>query len=321
MNQLLERLQLSAREIEILPSGYHTQVTLILHNGTHSVVKIISKPAFANPAVADELASDIRAYHLLLKRAGVRVPEISRFEILTSSSGSGRDLVLIVPFEGHDAERRLLSGGLTMSEVLDGILSAFHPVLSGHRNCVLVELGLDPKPANFVSHNGNHFSYIDWMPPRYLKNGVALVECEEPKSEAGRELAFFRSYDVRGILLVLQSQLSKLSPAARGQIKARILDYARGLDAAAFEYLGNLPSEVVFRTGRSEALEVINGLGSRQLYELRGIACELVCRGLADEAFMAEVFHLTHFYDDLPDTALFQRAQSLVAEAFKRLPA
>jgi len=309
MQQLLESLQLNAGHVEILPSGYHTQVTLIIHNGQHSVVKIISKKEFVDRMVAEELSRDIRTYHAMLRQVGILVPDISRIELLPSSTG--HDLVLIVPFEGYDAERKIESGELTVAQVAEGVLHALKPLFLAHKDFVL-DLGVDPKPANFVSCNGNNFHYVDWMPPRFVKNGVPLVEYEPPKSQEGQELAYFRSYDLRGILLVLQSQLSKLNPHARPAVKSLIFKFAGEVGPKIQDYLTSLVSETVFSASAQEAASLVFQLQSRNIYELREIACELVCRGRANSDFLAKAFQLTHFYDDVPEPKRFQQARDFI---------
>src|SRR3990167_10398124 len=74
--------------VEVLPAGFHSDVTLIVHNGEALVIKIISKPEFANKAVAEELAQDIVHYHHLLKDIGVRLPPIDRKSTRLNSSHS-----------------------------------------------------------------------------------------------------------------------------------------------------------------------------------------------------------------------------------------
>jgi hypothetical protein len=245
----------------------------------------------------------------------MRTPDISRIEILSSSAGS--DLVIIAPFEGHDAERYLLGEFIPTEKVLDGILYSLDPLLASHRDCVL-EIGIDPKPANFVSHDGNIYSYVDWMPPRFRKNGMPLVEYEPPKSEAGFRFAYWRSYNVVGVLSVLQSQLSRLLPMSRALIKARVLDYAASFTQSVVDALNQRPSETVFQTDVGTASNIIQGFSPEQLYELREIACELVFRQRAGADLVQEVFRLTHFFDDLPDSLVFERAKYLVLDAFQR---
>ncbi|MDP2933078.1 MAG: hypothetical protein Q8N81_03010, partial [bacterium] len=180
-----------------------------------------------------------------------------------------------------------------------------------HSDFVL-DLGVDPKPANFVSRNGNNFHYVDWMPPRFVKNGIPLVEYEPPKSRQGQELAYFRSYDLRGILLVLQSQLSKLNPLARTAVKSLILKFAGEVDPKIQGYLSSLVSETVFSASGSEVAHLVSQLQPQNIYELREIACELVCRGRANSDFLAKAFQLTHFYDDVPEVVRFVQARDFI---------
>lgn len=312
MEALLETLQLHAGQLEILPSGYHTKVTLIIHNGQHSVVKMISKREFVNREVAEILASDLRQYHALLRESGVLVPDLDRIELLPSQSG--HDIVLIVPFHGYDAERRLELGELGSMEILEGVLVALRPLLSGHERFEL-RIGIDPKPSNFVSTNGANFHYVDWMPPRFRKNGHPLVEFNDPSTPEGQKLAYFRSYDVRGILLVLQSQLSKLDLPNRQAIKRRIAAFADEVAPGAGQYLRNLASEKFHRVAENEARRMVSRLGPGDLYQMREIACELASQDRVDGDFLREVFHLTHFFDDLPEKACFEKAKQLVTNA------
>src|SRR3989344_5207952 len=279
--------------VEVLPAGFHSDVTLIVHNGEALVIKIISKPEFANKAVAEELAQDIVHYHHLLKDIGVRLPPINKIELLANGTNSW-DVVVITPFLGYDAERKIKEKNVATTWALDGILQTMAPFFFNQQLCSHLEVGIDPKPANFVSKDNNEYHFIDWMPPRFRKNGIPLVEFAPPQSKEGWDLAYFRSYDAKGILLVLQTQMCRLSPASRPEIKSRILEFA---------------------TSRN----LIEGLGPRDVYALREIACELHHRHNtpAGAILVEQIFRLTHFFDDLPDPDKIEQAKSLLADCFK----
>ncbi|KKU49464.1 MAG: hypothetical protein UX72_C0055G0003 [Parcubacteria group bacterium GW2011_GWA2_47_10] len=304
--------------VEVLPAGFHSDVTLIVHNGEALVIKIISKPEFANKAVAEELAQDIVHYHHLLKDIGVRLPPINKIELLANGTNSW-DVVVITPFLGYDAERKIKEKNVATTWALDGILQTMAPFFFNQQLCSHLEVGIDPKPANFVSKDNNEYHFIDWMPPRFRKNGIPLVEFAPPQSKEGWDLAYFRSYDAKGILLVLQTQMCRLSPASRPEIKSRILEFANSISPDVRGFLADLPSEKLWGLDFESSRNLIEGLGPRDVYALREIACELHHRHNtpAGAILVEQIFRLTHFFDDLPDPDKIEQAKSLLADCFK----
>ena len=303
-----------------LPSGFHASVVLVEKEGWQKVVKIISKDCLRTKKSARLLAEDIVAYYQALKNIGVITPEN---DIRIIKNGQRYDLVIISPFCGHNVSSRIRSG--TEKECLDTISSILaivkrfflHPVSSDSSELVC---GLDPKPDNFTLDRAGQMHYVDLMPPRYRKDGRAIVEFPPPSSPAGYDLAYFRHFDSRGILLVLRTQLCRIRHDLRPQILELLTDFSRGFNNPCLkDYFDDFPGERFISAGPSERKEIIERLGDEDIYLIRDIATQVACENPLhfDRGWIEDIFHLTHFYDDVPAAENIKEIKKKLSAALK----
>lgn len=303
-----------------LPSGFHASVVLVEKEGLQKVVKIISKDCLNSKKSALALAEDITAYYHELKKIGVLTPE-NDFRVV--KNGRRRDLIIISPFCGLNVSSRIRSGTEdecldTISAILSEIKKFFlHPVSSGSSELIC---GLDPKPDNFTIDSFGQMHYVDLMPARYRKNGRAIVEFPSPSSLAGYDLAYFRHFDSRGILLVLRTQLCRIRHDLRPQILKLLADFGCSLDSCSLtDYFVNFPGERFIAASEAVRWEIIERLDEGDIYLVRDIATQLAYENplQLERGWLENVFHLTHFYDDVPAAENIEKIKKILLTAIK----
>ena len=75
-----------------------------------------------------------------------------------------------------------------------------------------IEVGIDPKPSNFAFDENGKIWFVDPFPSRYRKNGKPIIEWKPLKSNLSNQLGYFKHFDIRGIILVLIAQLTRIKP-------------------------------------------------------------------------------------------------------------
>lgn len=321
--KVLEKLKIScASGIELLQGGFHSVAAKVSHDGACKVVKVIgNKPELTQLLNAQGLAQKIIRYFELLVEAGVRVPGPIKVDIV--HNGNTYDVVMIMPYTGKNAEELML--GSSVNEHILGlsanILDMVKPLLgNGHVDGekLKLDIGIELKPSNVTVDGDGQLYYVDLMPPRFSADGETFVEFSPPKSKEGFRLAYFRNFDVRGILLLLQDQFSRLRPDLRPEFKKLILQFVDGLELPGIGRIKNFfvngVWEKVFWASTKKAHRIISSLGPRDMYAFREIACEAVHRypDLYRKDDLEGIFGLTHFYEDVPNLVDIAKAKKTI---------
>ncbi|MDD2807306.1 MAG: hypothetical protein PHW95_02175 [Patescibacteria group bacterium] len=295
----LERLKLTGR-VELLPSGFYSSVVLVVENGHKKVVKLIRKPELNEQAIAQQLGDDIVAYGAELLRRGVRSPQVK--VRLLGDVGEGWDVVVEAPFQGTDVAHLLLeadeSDSVRLTRGMLGMISALfdYPLESGFE----LQIGIDPKPDNFTVSETGEMHYIDLMPPRYRRDGVPIVEFPEPTTDIGKKVAYYRYYDMRGILTVLRSQLCRNRFDLRPLFRRLIAEFAAQYPGLG-RHMGLSVGEVFVDANLSGRLAIIEALAGDDMYAMRDIVTQLAFENpLYRHPCIDKVFHLSHFYQEAP---------------------
>jgi hypothetical protein len=318
--RILEELRInSGSEVEFLPGGFHSVSMRVTHNGKDIVVKVISnKPGLNRKLAAEALANNLLYYHELLVRAGVKVPPKTRVELL--HNGKMYDVILIMPYTGRNAEEIIISASRTEAlEVASMILMTIKPVLvrcSVNERSLELRVGIEPKPANLTLTDNGEMYYVDLMPPRFVLGREVLVEFTAPRSKQGFTLAYFRHFDIRGILFLLQTQLARLRPELIDDFKDLICEFAKTLPNSGriTRFLTRGKWEKVFKVPHWRARRIIDSLMPKDMYPIRHIACEAVARNpeLYSEEVLEEIFRLSHFVDDVPNMENIRKARRIL---------
>ncbi len=312
--KILERLKING-EVSLLPSGYHSSVILVAQNGFKQVIKVISKRELNSIKVADQLARDIQAYSNLLQKIGLPTPDV-KVELI--SNGSIWDIVVISPFCGHDISNDISDGSESLClESIDKILLPMGLIFKQQLELDDFELqiGIDPKPSNFTLDENGAIYYVDLMPPRYRRDGVALVEFPPPVSKNAEALAYFRHYDMRGLLFVLQTQLCRLRFDLRPQILEKLWLFSEQFCSGRLShYLKQIPSSRFISALPKNREEIISLIRRDDMYEMRDIALQLAFENMDLYSLkeIESIFQLSHFFDNTPSTENVERIKALL---------
>jgi len=306
-----------------LPSGYHAKVFLLNQSALPVVLKIISKPELADGQLARQLLADMGLYADELRRIGVQSPSIDAQ--LLFSDGQWH-LVITSPYRGLDVSTTIASAPAEHSlNVVTDILTLLrqfflHPVAT---QSLELQVGVDPKPANFTRDEQNQLNFVDTMPPRARRDGQPIVEFPIPQSAAGYQVAYFRHFDMRGILVVLQTQLCRLRPQSRSEFRSTIRQFAdefRGNGLVTF--LDEFAGTRFVAAGETGRLEIIESLGTDDMYEMRDIGTQLIEENpdLYGFEILEQVFALSHFFHDNPAPGNIELAKKILSAMTCRQP-
>lgn len=298
--RITEAVNVSGR-VQVLPSGYNTDVTLVVKdNGDKEVIKVIGvKKSLPDEQTAREFTFDVVTYRDLLARVGNdQVPEITDAYLLWNKGENRWQVVYHMPYVGKDV------GGIIkeakdyaeIEEMLEKMLEFiglfFNDLFSSPFE---INVGIDPKPANFAILR-NKVYFFDFVPPRYRKNNVAMVESPPPVTEQGFELGYFKHFDIRGILMILQSQLSRLRPEWRSTFKQLIIE--RAPDCAKGFLKDGIWNKFA-NVSRRKAKRIVADFTDRDIYIMREIVADLAeVRGYSSEE-VDKFFRLSHFEDGI----------------------
>lgn len=273
-----------------LPCGSHSKV-FAFNDGREKVLKIIgsSEGIFTDIRAARRMSNDILTYDALLNQYGIKTPKIEDIGVFTSDMTGFHQIFIITTHEGISAEDIISqSDPVGCLKICCRILSHTQPILESKIDGDESRIGFDIKPANFT-HNGREIIYVDSFPPRL--NGA--LDFPAPTSQQAREVAYFRSFTIPGILLTLQTQLSRLRPELRPMFKRLILAFADQYGVG--DQFRNSISEIFIYRPKDERHLIIQSLTPKEMYDLREIACELAARDSIGRSEMERIFHLTHF--------------------------
>jgi len=298
MEKTLKKLRLTG-SIELLPSGYHSDVILHEDTGERTIYKIIRKKELVEKASAQQLSSRIIKYHALLQE--INFPVTDSIENYLMESDRGWDVIIKSPYAGNDVPCHYRNGAELPNlakKIVYALEEIFHHRTKDNSNELIV--GIDSKPGNFcLLHSNGSIQYVDLVPPRYREADQILVEFDTPLSQDGFDVAYFRHYDIRGTLLVLQNQLSRLSPELRKIFKQIILATAKKFGVESF--FKDSKWEHFLTSPARKKREIIESLTPKNMYDIREITCEIAQLGypITDEEIQV-IFRKTHFFNDLP---------------------
>ncbi|MDD5039594.1 MAG: hypothetical protein PHY34_00405 [Patescibacteria group bacterium] len=313
MKRVLERLNLAGGQVQVLPSGYYSEVVMIIQNGSPITVRIVKdKQGLTKQPEVALVANRIEEYHKRLRDAGVSTTTSLSTHLLEGEAGW--DLIVLTPYVGDDIQHRMQAGenavGLTR-KILVELEKCFQYRFDGFA----LQLGIDSKPSNFCMRTeaDTEVRYIDLVPPRTrLEDGTPLLEINLPTSQEAFEFGCFRYFDLRGVLLVLQNQVSRLVPTQRPKIKRLILETATRHGAA--DFFRESKAEQFASASPNDQEVIIQGLQRNDVYPLREIACEMATAGQISSDSLETFFRQTHFFTDFPpEDQMTEVKQALVA--------
>lgn len=295
--EVLTSLNLPAAHVEILSGGFHSDVILVVDSGAvPKVVKIIGGKTPMSEREARILAENITTYHDLLEQAGIRVAPLHGIELLENRERGGVDVVQIAQYSGRSIDAHVRNANPEgVRGVILGILEVLAPIFAHRESSGDLTIGIDPKPSNFTLSREGVISFVDTMPPRFRKDGVALVEFPGVKDPDHYRIAYERHYTVAGVLLVLETQMNLLNTPAREAIRETIRHAARNTDPAAHAVLRGLDDDVE-QILSAEGESVLDALTAKDMYLLRMLGCAIVSRQrVLPPDWLKELFVHTHF--------------------------
>jgi len=292
------------RRVDLLPDGFNSIVKLILYNGSNYVIKIIgSKKDPLSKSDAEELLADLEVYHKLLAGTGINMPEILKSEVISADGTPGQYVIAqLLPFVGCNVESIFRNGNL--QEVRECLVKMWAEVLcplfsQRHNGTTHLEIGIDPKPANFTLHNDEMY-FVDLMPPRFRKYGIPLVEYPVPVTVEGQEVGYHKHFTVAGMLRVLYLQLCRLRPQFHAMFYCTLRLLLEDMDAGRADFMEYIEMIPDVSTLSSEfILEKISKTACP--YQIRCLAVNLLGH---DQNLLERVFQLTHFEDGIPNQTL-----------------
>lgn len=302
--RLVDQLKLEADSIEIRPGGAHCDVAIVTRDTTNHFIKVIGgKKGRMTKAEAETIAADINTYQEKLDSIGVPVPLESELQILFDDEENDYKILHIAPYVGHDADFWLRKDIRVVKDTLDYLVEPVRCVISQTIHGTELNVGFDPKPANFARlRSGARFWYVDMMPPRFRDGNKVLTEYPEPNTASGKRLAYFRFFDQRGVLHVLFVHLCRIRPLQRPFFFKTVIKLAEEVGVA--NYFLESPAAEFAREKTGRRMAIVHGLESKDLYWLRDIACHLAWEHKLTPAELEQFFLTTHFNDGLPANAL-----------------
>lgn len=305
--RISERVNMSG-QVQLLPSGYNTDVSLIVRdNGDKEVVKVIGvKKSLSDEAAAREFIFDVITYrNCLAVRGSEHIPEISDAYLLQNKVENRWQVVYHMPYVGKDVAEVIVGAEdfEDIKDVLEKMLELLNIFLADrHLEPYEINVGVDPKPANFSIFRGKIF-FFDFVPPRYRKGNKAIVEYPMPTTPQGYELGYFKHFDIRGVLLILQSQLSRLRSEWRDSFKALIIEKAPD---CAKDFLRNGLWNLFPDFSHRRAKRVIASFTDRDIYTMREMVADLALRRGYSSDDVDRFFRLSHFEDGIEQDRLTQ---------------
>lgn len=282
---------------DFLPGGYNSDVIAIVTSGRERVSKLIGgKKNVLTREEAEELAKDIRTYQALLEETGMRIAPLEDIKLHYNLERGGSEILQISGHHGASVESVFRDGDDTaVTGVLRMMLEQLHFIFARLSADGDLSVGIDPKPGNFTRDELGQLWFVDTMPPRFRKDGHALVEYPAPKTRAGYEVGYRRHFTVAGVLLVLQTQTCRLNPRYRHIVK-------REIDAFVAEHFPQAHMDLsahdarVQRVVAGRQIDDIAVMTEEQVYLMREIACEIAYQN-GHDGWLDRLFVVTHFED------------------------
>jgi len=178
-----------------------------------------------------------------------------------------------------------------------------------------IVVGIDARCSNFTLDQDGKVWFIDLFPARFRTEKGPMVEWPEPLSEAGRVLGLFKHFDVRGIVLSIISQLSRIRPEYRVLFETEVLSaFLPSLSVEEREHLVTGIESAPWRAVRhwlQDRRSPLSRESFRELfdaplfglqygvYTLREIATEFAAEHIISTDELESFFKASHFEDEL----------------------
>lgn len=278
-------------------------------------------------ARATQLADDILVYQEKLEALSVPIPALKDIAVKYDTRSKKAVILVTTQWTGPDAEmmigywmsRYYDAGGLALTSLVRKMWEALQPVLEDRVTKWETAVGIDPKASNFTADEFGKVWYVDPFPPRFRKEGVPLLEWKPLRTQLGKDLAYFKYFDVRGIVLGFIEQLARIRPDLKELFEEISYDALRRIipEESANEFLGDMhtaPWTQVraflahgCRCTQAEAEKMLHAYAESRvcgvrysIYTLREIALELARAGIMSGDGLEEFFALSHFEEEFP---------------------
>jgi len=320
--------------------GFNSEVLYIRNydSGARKIEKRVGakRGGFA-PEQAMEIAKDIAAYQEELAALGVPIPALDDEADIKFNLRSQQAFILLTSdYTGHDLERIINLGGsepdlAIIRPLTVSMCAILKKVCAVRISSWETKTGIDPKCSNFTLDETGRVWYVDPFPPRYRKQGVPVIEWQESATELGRQLGYFKYYDVRGIILGLTAQLARVQPGLKPFFEQVVLEefqevvpyeqyqvFLRDLNSAPWVRLRGVIGKHATATDLVFGKEIIRRSLARPLfgidyhvYTLREIALELSYANRMSAGDLEDFFKASHFEDELPEAKLQELQEML----------
>lgn len=324
--------------------GFNSEI-LHIHeeNGGRKIIKRIGgKRGGFEISRAEEIAHDIMVYQNKLIDLGIPMPSIEKVSIEYELPKRHASVLMTTKWTGFDAEMFIDKWSLVfdndlqlMNKLVKDMCSILGCVSKSRISGWETEFGIDPKPSNFTVDNNGILWYVDPFPPRYRKNGKPIIEWFDLKTETGEKIGYFKYFDMRGVILGLIEQLSRIKPQLKDFFENTILSAFGFLNIVSKEeytcFLMELAKapwndfrEAIYKNfegkNSNRAKEIIKESSEIELfgvncgvYVLRRIALELTYCGRMFPLEMESFFKKSHFEDEISDSKLKSLQEILCA--------
>jgi len=281
--------------------------------GDSSVFKI----AAAHEGHVDDFrgkCEEIHGYQQMLKVLGVRTPDpITTHETVMN----GRHFLLeISPFTGQTVHDVMTTASETEALTLSQGMAdtALRPILSQEtRGDGNLRCGVDMIPRNFTRDGAGKLHYVDLWPPKLWLNGEPALEYPEPVDSEVIDLGIFRHFTHFGVTQAFLVQLCRIRPDLRRKFQDLIDQFLGSIEMPTTRKQMLASPACRFQNG--EPLDrVLAPLDSREIYDLRELACELTFQGRLIPSDLEQIFQDSHFQDTpLPGDLIDQIKEALCA--------
>lgn len=288
-----------------------------------------------------EMMNDIVTYQKYLERHNVPLPRIEDIMLEYNPVNSKAAISKTSPWTGNDIEKVVescnhITDKNKIADLVTGMCKIMLPVAENRLSGWETEVGIDPRASNFTQDRSGKIWFVDLFPPRYRKKGEPIVEWPEPKNKLGKELGYFKHFDVRGIILCTTAQLARVKPELKEFFENIVFEgFKKAMtDSEYREFQSELADTPWMRLRRSikqtsfdsQGIEKIIRNAANQkvfgvnyyIYILRELALELAQAGLISRKEMKEFFKDSHFEDKLPDENIEALEDKLVGLVHKK---
>lgn len=269
-----------------------------------------------------KMMKDIMSYQKELKRYFVPLPPTDdiileyhplkkRAIVVKSELWTGNDISKII--EQSKSKEEIKKIVIKMCDIII-------PICRKRFNGLKTRVGIDPRPANFTIDDDGKMWFVDIFPPRFRKKGKPFVEWPSPKNKIGRDLGYFKHFDIRGIMLCATAQLARAKPELKefferivfGEFKkifskTEYKNFLLELKIAPWIKLREITGKADFsKKDLDEAKNIILTFQKNKIfdvdyniYTLREIALEFAFREIITKDDLEDFFKKSHFEDKI----------------------